>query len=47
MEVEESDRKRFNEIQFGFMSEKGTINAVFILEKLQEEYHAKKKVVFV
>ena len=32
-----------NEIQFGFMSEIGTINAVFILRRMQEEYHAKGK----
>ena len=36
------------EVQFGFMSERGTIDAVLILRRLQEEYHAKgKKVVFV
>ena len=33
---------------FGFMSDKGTINAVFIFRRMQEEYHAKvKKVVYV
>ena len=28
-------------MQFGFMHERGTIDAVFILRRLQEEYHAK------
>ena len=32
-----------DEMQFGFMPERGTINAVFILRRLQEEYHAKEK----
>ena len=32
-----------NEMQFGFMPERGTIDAVFILRRLQEEYHAKGK----
>ena len=37
-----------DEMQFGFMSERGTIDAVFILRTLQEEYHAyRKKVVYV
>ena len=31
------------EMQFGFMSERGTIDAVFILRRMQEEYHAKGK----
>ena len=30
-----------DEMQFGFMPERGTIDAVFILRRLQEEYHAK------
>ena len=29
------------------MPERGTIDAVFILRRLQEEHHAKKKVVYV
>ena len=29
------------EMKFGFMPERGTIYAVFILRRLQEEYHAK------
>ena len=29
------------EMQFGFMSERGTINAVFILRRLLDDYHAK------
>ena len=32
-----------NEMQFGFMPESGSINAVFILRRMQEEYHAKGK----
>ena len=37
-----------DEMQFGFMSERGTIYAVFIMRWMQEEYHAKgKKVVYV
>ena len=32
-----------DEMQFGFMPEKGTIDAVFILIRMQEEYHAKGK----
>ena len=29
-----------DEIQFGFMPEKGTIDAVSILRRMQEEHHA-------
>ena len=32
-----------NEMQFGFMPERGKIDAVFILRRMQEEYHAKGK----
>ena len=32
-----------HEMQFSFMLEKGTTDAVFILRSLQEEYHAKRK----
>ena len=32
-----------NEAQFDFATERGTIDAVFILKMLQEEYHAKRK----
>ena len=32
-----------DEMQFGFTSERGTIDAVFILRRMQEEYHAKGK----
>ena len=44
--VERVFEKRFrrivyvNEVQFGFMPERGTIDAVFILRRMQEEYHA-------
>ena len=30
-----------DEMQFGFVPERGTIDAVFILRKMQEENHAK------
>ena len=30
-------------MQFGFMPRRGTIDAVFILRRMQEEYHAKGK----
>ena len=30
-----------DEIQYGYMPERGTLDAVFILRRLQEEYHAK------
>ena len=33
-----------DEMQITFMSERGTINAVFILRRLQEEYHANEKI---
>ena len=36
-----------DEMQFGFMLERGTIDAVFILRRMQEEYHVKKKVIYV
>ena len=32
-----------NEMQFGFMPERGTFYAVFTLRRMQEEYHAKGK----
>ena len=31
------------EMQFGFMPERGTIDAVFMLSRLQKEYHARGK----
>ena len=34
-------------MQFGFMSERGRIDAVFIMRRLQEEYHAKEKKLYV
>ena len=34
-------------MQFGFMPESGTIDAVFILRRMQEEYHAKQKRLYV
>ena len=36
-----------DEMQVGFMPERGTIYAVFILRRLQEEYHAKGKTLHV
>ena len=30
-----------DEMQFGFVPERGAIDAVFILRRMQEEYHAK------
>ena len=32
-----------NEMQFGFMPERGTIDFEFIYRMMQEEYHAKGK----
>ena len=32
-----------DEMQFGFMLERRTVDAVFILRRVQEEYHAKGK----
>ena len=32
-----------DEMQFGFMPERGTIDTVFILRRMQEVYHAKRK----
>ena len=49
---EKGIRKKLNrivsiyEIEFGFMSEKATIDAVVILRKLQEEHHMKEKSLF-
>ena len=34
-------------MQFGFMPERGTIDAVFILRRMQEEYHTKGKKLYV
>ena len=34
---------KVDEMQFGFMPSKGTIDAVFILRRLQEEYLDKEK----
>ena len=36
-----------DEIQFGLVSERGTIDGVLILRRLQEEYHVKESVVYV
>ena len=30
-------------MKFGFMPERGTLDAILILRKIQEEYHAKGK----
>ena len=35
-----------NEIQFGFMPERGTIDAVFILRRMEEEYRAREKLLY-
>ena len=35
--------EKVDEMQFGFMPEKGTIDVVLIARRLQEEYHAKGK----
>ena len=32
-----------NEMQFGFMPEKGTVDAIFIVRKIQKEYQNKDK----
>ena len=32
-----------DEMQFGFMPDRGTIDAVFILRRMQEDYHAMGK----
>ena len=32
-----------NEMQFGFMSEKGTADTIFIVRRMQEEYQKKDK----
>ena len=34
------------EMQFSFMPERGTIDAVFILRRMQEEYHTKEKTLY-
>ena len=34
---------KVNKMQFGFMPGKGTVDAVFILRRLQEEYLEKEK----
>ena len=36
-----------NEMQIGFMLGRGTIDAVFIVKRLQEEYHAKGKMLHI
>ena len=36
-----------DEIQFGFMPKRGTIDSVFMLRRLQDEYHAKGKKLYV
>ena len=34
-------------MQFSFMSERGEIDAVFILRRMHEEYHAKGKMLYI
>ena len=36
-----------DERQFGLMPERRTIDAVFIMSRMQEEYHAKGKTLYV
>ena len=36
-----------DEMHFGFMPERGTIDAVFILRRMQEEYHGEGKTLYV
>ena len=36
-------RVSVNEMQFGSIPERGTIDAIFVLRMMQEEYHAKGK----
>ena len=51
--VERVLEKRFgrivpvNEMLYGFMSDRGTIDAVHILRRMQEEYHAKGKKLYI
>ena len=35
-----------DEMQFGFTPERGTIDAVFILRRMQEDYHDKGKMLY-
>ena len=35
-----------DDMQFGFMPGEGTIDAVFILRRMQEEYSAKQKILY-
>ena len=37
----------FNQRQFDFMPERGTLDVASMMRRLQEEYHAKGKVVYV
>jgi len=37
---------KLDKMQFGFMPGKGTTDALFILRRLQEEYHDKKRKLF-
>ena len=36
-----------NEMQFGFMPGKGTVDAIFMVRKMQEEYQKKVKKLYV
>ena len=36
-----------DEMQFGFMPERGTIDVVFILRRMQKEYYAKGKTLYI
>jgi len=37
---------KLDEMQFGFMPGKGTTDALFILQRMQEEYHDMKRKLF-
>ena len=43
MEKRQSRIVSVDEMQFGSMPERGSIDAVFIVRRMQEEYHAKRK----
>ena len=44
LEKRRTDIVRIDEKQFGFQSGKSTVDAIFVLQQLQEKFGAKKKV---